>query len=113
MDVPSYDSPRHAVPSTIAGPRARSRGRASAASLIVLVVAVALATGLAATASAAPALPSCKVADTLTKQRSLSQWHALACSTPRYRLGSSYAPTDLRYDLDWPGSTAASASERS
>ena len=83
-------------PSTIAGPRARSRGRASAASLILLVVAVALATGLATTASAAPALPACKVADTLTKQRSLSQWPRSVLDSS-LRLGSGYAPTDLRW----------------
>ena len=83
------------VPSTIAGPRARSRGRASAASLILLVVVVALATGLASTASAAPALPTCKVADTLTKQRSLSQWPRSVLDSG-LRLGSGYAPTDLR-----------------
>src|SRR6478752_3551581 len=84
------------VPPTIAGPRARSRGRASAASLILLVAVVALATGLASTASAAPALPTCKVADTLTKQRSLSQWPRTVLDSS-LRLGSGYAPTDLRW----------------
>jgi len=83
-------------PSTIAGPRARSRGRASAASLIVLAIAVALATGLAATASAAaPKLPTCKVADTPTKQRSLGQWQRSILDSA-LRLGSGYKPTDLR-----------------
>ena len=57
---------------------------------------MALATGLASTASAAPALPTCKVADTLTKQRSLSQWPRTVLDSS-LRLGSGYAPTDLRW----------------
>ena len=87
-------------PSTIAGPRARSRGRASAASLIVLAIAVALATGLAATASAAaPKLPACKVADTLTKQRSLGQWQRSILDSA-LRLGSGYKPDRPAEHLD-------------
>ena len=35
--------------------------------LVALLLVAVLFTGLAATASAAPALPSCKVADTMTK----------------------------------------------
>ena len=56
-----------------------------------------LVTGLAATVSvsAAPSLPTCTTADTLTKYRSLNDWHrSLLDST--YRLSSAYRPTDMR-----------------
>ena len=63
--------------------------------LVALLLVATLLTGLAATASAAPALPSCKVADVLTKYRSYGYWHRSLLDT-YYRLGSSYAPGDLR-----------------
>lgn len=63
--------------------------------LVALVLVAMMLTGVAATVSAAPALPACKVADTLTKHRSLSDWHrSLLDST--FRLSSAYIPTDLR-----------------
>jgi zinc D-Ala-D-Ala carboxypeptidase len=65
------------------------------ARLLVLLFAVALTTGVAATVSAAPSLPSCKVADTLTKHRSLTDWRRSILDT-RYRLASTYKPKDLR-----------------
>jgi D-alanyl-D-alanine carboxypeptidase len=60
-----------------------------------LLLVAALLTGLAATVSAAPALPSCRIADTLTKHRWLSDWHR-SLLDPRYRLSSAYIPSDLR-----------------
>ena len=48
-------------------------------------------TGLAATVSAAPALPACRVADTLTKHRSLGHWQR-SLLDPTYRLSSAYIP---------------------
>jgi D-alanyl-D-alanine carboxypeptidase len=65
--------------------------------LAVLLLATLLVTGLAATVtvSAAGTLPSCKVADTLTKYRTYSDWsRSLLDST--YRLASTYKPSDLR-----------------
>ncbi len=83
-------------PPTIAGPPARSRGRTYVASLIALVIVASLATGLAASVAAAnPKLPTCKVADTLTKQRSLGQWQRSVLDSG-LRLGSGYIPTDLK-----------------
>ena len=82
-------------PANIAGPRARSRGRASAASLILLVLAVAMATGLAATASAAPALPTCSVADVAHQAALASQWQRTVLDS-RLPARIGYAPTDLR-----------------
>ncbi len=44
--------------------------------LLVLLLAVSLLTGLTATVTAAaPSLPSCEVADTLTKHRTLADWN--------------------------------------
>jgi zinc D-Ala-D-Ala carboxypeptidase len=65
--------------------------------LFALLLVAALLTGLAATVtvSAAPTLPACKVADTLTKHRSYGDW-ARSLLDPTYRLGSTYKPTDLR-----------------
>ncbi len=63
--------------------------------ILVLLVAVVLATGVASTVSAAPTTPACKVADTLTKHRKLSDWSRSILDT-RYRLASSYKPRDLR-----------------
>lgn len=63
--------------------------------LVALLLVFALVTGLAATASAAPALPSCRVADTLAKHRWLSDWHRSLLDVT-YRLSSAYVPGDLR-----------------
>jgi zinc D-Ala-D-Ala carboxypeptidase len=65
--------------------------------LFALLLVAALLTGFAATVtvSAAPTLPACKVADTLTKHRSYGDW-ARSLLDPTYRLGSTYKPTDLR-----------------
>jgi D-alanyl-D-alanine carboxypeptidase len=64
---------------------------------IALVVIAMLLTGLAATVpvSAAPALPACKVADTLSMHRWYSDWYR-SLLDPTYRLSSDYKPTDLR-----------------
>jgi len=69
--------------------------RASSVRLVVLLVVVALTTGIAATVVTASSLPSCRVADTLTKQRSYAAWNRTVLDT-RYRLGSGYYPGDLR-----------------
>jgi len=63
--------------------------------LLALLVACALATALAATVVSASSLPSCKVADTLTAQRSYAAWSRTVLDT-RYRLPSTYRPVDLR-----------------
>jgi LAS superfamily LD-carboxypeptidase LdcB len=63
--------------------------------LVALLLVAALTTGVAATVSAAPTLPACKVADTLTKYRSYSHW-SRSLLDPTYRLASTYAPGDLR-----------------
>ena len=65
--------------------------------LVALLLVVLMLTGFAATVtvSAAPALPACKVADTLTKHRLYGDW-ARSLLDPTYRLSSIYKPTDLR-----------------
>lgn len=65
--------------------------------LVALLLAASLVTGLAATVtvSAAPALPACKVADTLTKYRTYVTWHR-SLLDQTFRLTSTYKPTDLR-----------------
>ncbi len=65
--------------------------------LVALLLAASLLTGLAATVSvsAAPSLPACRIADTLTKYQSYANWHR-SLVDPIYRLSSSYAPGDLR-----------------
>ena len=69
--------------------------------LLALVLVVGLLTGLAATAStnAATALPACRVADTLAKHRSYSDWPR-SLLDQRYRLSSGYAPADRRSTAD-------------
>ena len=69
--------------------------RASSVRLVVLLVVVALATGIAATVATASSLPSCRVADKLTQQRSYAAWNRTVLDTT-YRLGSGYYPGDLR-----------------
>lgn len=69
--------------------------RPGRARLVALLLVATMFSGLGATASAAPSLPSCTVADVLTKHRSLADWpRSLLDHT--YRLSSSYAPGDLR-----------------
>jgi len=65
--------------------------------LVALLLVAMLATGLAATVSvsAAPTLPACKVADTLTQLRGYGHWDRSLLDMT-YRLSSSYKPTDLR-----------------
>jgi zinc D-Ala-D-Ala carboxypeptidase len=53
----------------------------------------------AATVDAATPLPSCAIADTLTLHRTLADWPRSLLDT-RYRLSSTYAPTDLRSTAD-------------
>jgi len=66
---------------------------------VALLVVAALFGGLGATVSAATALPSCTVADTLTKHRTYADWpRSLLDHT--YRLPSTYAPSDLRSTAD-------------
>jgi LAS superfamily LD-carboxypeptidase LdcB len=75
--------------------RATPLSRPASVRLTVLLVVVALTTGIAATVVTAASLPSCRVADTLTKQRSYADWSRSVLDTT-YRLGSSYYPGDLR-----------------
>ena len=68
--------------------------------LLALLLSVAVLTGLASTAvSAADSLPACRVADTLTPYRELSDWRRTLLDLT-YRLPSSYKPTDLRSTAD-------------
>jgi D-alanyl-D-alanine carboxypeptidase len=71
------------------------RALGTQARVIVLLLAVGLAGGLAASVSAAPSLPSCRVADTLTKYRAYADWRR-SLLDPTYRLASTYRPADLR-----------------
>jgi zinc D-Ala-D-Ala carboxypeptidase len=74
----------------------RSGGGPTRGRLIALLLVVALFTGISApTASAAAELPPCRVADTLTKYRKLTDWHRSLVDLT-YRLASTYKPTDLR-----------------
>jgi D-alanyl-D-alanine carboxypeptidase len=70
---------------------------------LAIVLAISLLGGLlgagAVTVSAAAPLPSCAVADTLTLHRALSDWPRSLLDS-RYRLASTYAPTDLRSTAD-------------
>ncbi len=75
-------------PSHLVGRRPRSR-------ILPLVIVAVLAAALAASVTAAPNLPSCKVADTLTKHRTLADWDRALLDT-RYRLSSRHVPADLR-----------------
>jgi zinc D-Ala-D-Ala carboxypeptidase len=63
--------------------------------LIAFVLSCALATGLLATVVTAASLPSCKIADVTTAQRSYSAWNRTVLDT-RYRITKGYAPGDLR-----------------
>ena len=63
--------------------------------LVVLLVVVALTTGIAATVVTAASLPTCRLADTLTAQRSYADWNRTVLDTT-YRLTTGYHPGDLR-----------------
>jgi D-alanyl-D-alanine carboxypeptidase len=63
--------------------------------LVVLLVVVALTTGIAATVVTAASLPTCRLADTLTVQRSYGDWNRTVLDTT-YRLTTGYYPGDLR-----------------
>lgn len=68
--------------------------------LVALLLLAAMLTGVAwTTVAAAPALPACKVADTLTKYRTLRDWNRSLLDLT-YRLSSTYVPTDLRSTAD-------------
>ncbi len=70
--------------------------RSSRPRLVALLLVVLVATGLAASVvSAAPALPSCAIADTYTAHRGYGDW-ARSILDPRFRLSSAYLPSDLR-----------------
>lgn len=63
--------------------------------LVVLLLLVALLFGVASVASAATTLPPCRIADTLTKHRTLADW-SRSLLDPTYRVSSTDKPTDLR-----------------
>jgi D-alanyl-D-alanine carboxypeptidase len=65
--------------------------------LLVVLLTVGLLAGLTATAVAAdaPSLPACRIGDTLTMNRKLTDWHR-ALLDVEYRLSSAYKPRDLR-----------------
>jgi zinc D-Ala-D-Ala carboxypeptidase len=65
----------------------------------MVLVAVLIGTLGTATVHAAAPLPSCAIADTLTKYRTLSDWKRSILDT-RFRLASTYAPGDLRSTAD-------------
>jgi D-alanyl-D-alanine carboxypeptidase len=75
------------------GPRIALRTATSR--LVVLLLVTILATGLAATVVSASSLPTCRVADTLTAQRTYAAWNRTVLDLT-YRLPTSYAPGDLR-----------------
>jgi D-alanyl-D-alanine carboxypeptidase len=75
--------------------RATPLSRPASVRLLVLLVVVALTTGIAATVVSAASLPSCRLADSLTKQRSYGDWNRSVLDTA-YRLSSGYTPGDLR-----------------
>jgi len=60
----------------------------------MLLIAVALATGVASTVVSASSLPSCRVADVVTANRSYNDWQRTLLDTT-YKLPSSYVPPGL------------------
>jgi D-alanyl-D-alanine carboxypeptidase len=81
---------------TLTAMRRPSHGRR----LLVLMLLVGSFTGLATTATtAADSLPPCRVADTLTPYRALTDWRRTLLDLT-YRVGSRYEPTDLRSTAD-------------
>jgi len=84
------------IPSSVSRAlRASSMSGAASARLVVLLVLVALTTGIAATVVSASTLPTCRLADTLTAQRSYADWDRTVLDTT-YRLTTGYYPRDLR-----------------
>src|SRR6187397_2688364 len=78
------------------GRRSTGSLRSGGPRLAVLLLAVVLATAGAATVvSASAALPSCRVADVMTAQRSYTAWARTVLDTT-FMLPASYAPNDLR-----------------
>jgi D-alanyl-D-alanine carboxypeptidase len=75
--------------------RASAMSGLASARLVVLLVVVALMAGIAATVVSASTLPTCRLADTLTKQRSYADWDRTVLDTT-YRLTTGYQPGDLR-----------------
>jgi D-alanyl-D-alanine carboxypeptidase len=75
--------------------RTSSMSGAASARLVVLLVLVALTTGIAATVVSASTLPACRLADSLTAQRSYADWDRTVLDTT-YRLTTGYYPRDLR-----------------
>jgi D-alanyl-D-alanine carboxypeptidase len=69
--------------------------RPATARLGALLLVVALSTGVAATVVSAGSVPTCRIADTTTLQRSYTDWNKTVLDTT-YRLTASYAPGDLR-----------------
>lgn len=67
--------------------------------LVALAVAVALLSGLPASAAASTTLPPCRIDDTLTRHRTLSDWPR-ALLDLEYRLASTHKPGDLRSTAD-------------
>ena len=67
----------------------------ASARLVVLLILVTLTTGIAATVVSASTLPACRLADTLTAQRSYADWNRTILDTT-YRLTTGYHPGDLR-----------------
>ena len=76
-------------------PRTTQRRR-----LVVLLALVAMLTAVAwSTVAAAPVVPACRVADTVTAHDELGDWRRSLLDLT-YRLRSTYAPPDLRTTAD-------------
>ncbi len=69
------------------------------AALVATALVLSMVSITATTVDAASPLPSCAVADTLTLHRTLADWPRSLLDT-RYRLSSTYAPTDRRSTAD-------------
>ena len=88
--------PQTQTVANVRGRRLTGSPRSGAPRAVVLVLAVLLATGAAATVvSASVALPTCRVADVMTAQRSYTDWQRTVLDTT-FTLPRSYAPGDLR-----------------
>ena len=88
--------PQTQAVANVRGRRLTGSPRSGAPRAVVLVLAVLLATGAAATVvSASVALPTCRVADVMTAQRSYTDWQRTVLDTT-FTLPRSYAPGDLR-----------------
>jgi D-alanyl-D-alanine carboxypeptidase len=69
--------------------------RGSRSRVLILLFAVALLVGAVPTVSAADPLPSCRIANTLTKHRTLADWRRSLLDS-EFRLSSKYKPSSLR-----------------